>query len=82
MKTQRQDNILMLTRIVTVSHRIGERPWRSCSPGVSKFFVRILLLYSTKYKKTIWASHNTFFHNNHYTKYVDQVEVCLLAVYN
>jgi len=48
MKTQRQDNILMLTRIVTVSHRIGERPWRSCSPGVSKFFCPYLA--SIQYK--------------------------------
>jgi len=34
---------------------------------------RYLVLCSTKYDKTAWASHNTFFHNNHYTKYVDQV---------
>jgi len=24
-------------------------------------------------KREDWTSHNTFFHNNHYTKYVDQV---------
>jgi len=31
MKTQWQDNLSMLTKIVTVSYRIGERPWRSSS---------------------------------------------------
>jgi len=35
----------------------------------------ILHLFSTKYEKTTWASHNKFFDNNHYTKYVDQVQV-------
>jgi len=40
----------------------------------------ILLLCSTEYEKTVWASHYTFFHNNQYTKYVDQGEVWLLDV--
>jgi len=35
----------------------------------------ILLLCSTTYEKTTWASNNKFFHKNHYTKHVDQVEV-------
>ena len=34
----------------------------------------ILLLCSAKYEKTTWGSHNTFFHNNHYTKYIDLVK--------
>jgi len=33
----------------------------------------ILLLCSTKYEKTARGSHNTFFHNNHFTKYVNRV---------
>jgi len=33
----------------------------------------ILLLCSTQYEKTTLGSHNTFFRNNHYTKYIDQV---------
>jgi len=42
----------------------------------------VLLLYSTEYEKTTWVSRNTFCHNSHYTKYVDQVEVRHLDVYN
>jgi len=43
-----------------------------------------LLLCSTKYEKTTWARHSSlyFFYNNHYTKYVDQVKVWLLDIYN
>jgi len=35
-----------------------------------------------RYEKTAWAGHNTFFHNNHYTKHVDQKKLWLLDVYN
>jgi len=42
----------------------------------------ILLLCSTKYEKTACANHNVFFHNNHYSKYVDQVWAGLLDVFN
>jgi len=34
MKTQWQDNLSMLTKIVTVSHRISEWPWRSSSQPI------------------------------------------------
>jgi len=53
----------------------NNRIWKCVTLVLSTKCTASMYLCSTKYEETAWARHNTFFHNNHYTKSVDKVEV-------